>query len=86
VSEPEDLPGLRQASPSEAALLLKAISSRYNPKLSTEPPSRPSADRQGLTWTIIPFAALALFSGIALSTIVFRRRRGDVYATAVGAP
>jgi hypothetical protein len=80
--QPQDLPGLRQATPSEAAALINSISLYFEPAaprpVKSAPKAAPEAHAQSHNmgdW-LITFGELAIIGGLLATLIrVFRRRR-----------
>src|SRR5262245_42255059 len=71
--EPEDLPGLRQATPTEAAALINAISLEFEPAALAVPgPQQPTAPEDGVTEIVSIFTLVAM-SVFVLVTIVYKR-------------
>ena len=75
VKEPEELPGLRQATPTEAAALINAISLEFEPAPTAVPDARDATVvPQGMTEVIIMFSALAIIAFV-FATIFYKRRK-----------
>jgi hypothetical protein len=73
LKNPEDLPGLRQATPAEASALINAISLEFQPIPSDVPDvPEPKIVQHGSTELTIIFGALAV-SAFGLATIVYKR-------------
>jgi hypothetical protein len=73
--KPQDLQGLRQATATEAAALINAISLDFDPAPPTvSDPAQPKRARHGMTEMTIIIGALAS-SGLAFAMIIRKRRK-----------